>query len=158
MIRDFERYHGVVLRRLVVESDTPISINKHDSLGRINSFLIGISDVSTFVHIKHCAKRLPPWQFSFTREQISEVAELNSKFGYGWLIFVCGIDGLVSLSYEEFVNMVVLGSVGGATVRIDRSPRKQYRVSGKSREAFCVKPEGVFTVLIGATERGRIRC
>lgn len=155
MIRDFERYHGLVLRRLVIESDVPVSIKKQDSLGRINSFLI---DEFFFIHIKHCAKRLPPWQFSFTREQISEVGELNSRYGCGWLIFVCGIDGLVSLSYEEFVNMVVLGTVGGATIRVDRSPRKQYRVSGKSREAFCIKPEGISTVLIGAMERGRIRC
>lgn len=155
MIRDFERYHGVALRRLIVEASEPLTIMERDRWGRINSYLI---NNSITIHIKHCAKRLPPWQFSFTADQIKELGDMNDGLDLMWLIFICGGDGIVCLSYGEFVNLVVLGAVGGTSIRVDRSPKKCYRVSGKSQDICHVKAEGLLGILDSVARVEALEC
>jgi hypothetical protein len=155
MIRDFERYHGVVLRRLVVEAPRALVIKQSDIYGRINAYAI---NNGVFIYIKHCSKRLPPWQFNVTSEQVSEIRGLTEDPKYVWLALVCGIDGVVCLSYEEFINLAVLGRAGTATIRVDRSPRHRYRVSGKDFDIYHVKASGVSEVLNFAFEMEPTLC
>lgn len=144
MIRDFERYHGVVLRRLIIEAPRALVIKQSDVYGRIKAYAV---NDKAFIYIKHCSKRLPPWQFNVTSEQVSEIRGLTDDPKHVWMALVCGIDGVVCLSYEEFINLVVLGSSGTATIRVDRSPRQRYRVSGKDCDVHHVKASGVSEVL-----------
>src|SRR5579863_10543944 len=101
MIADFERYHGVALRSLIVAAQCQLTIEKWGEEGRVDSYLL---NSKTGVHIKHSAKRLPPWQFSFTDDQLQGLSELRTGSDALWFIFVCGQDGVVALADAELAE------------------------------------------------------
>jgi len=140
MIQEFERYHGIVLRSIIVCANRPIVIEQMDERGRINTYIIN-NEVA--VHIKHSAKRLPPWQFSFSVEHLEELQELARNARSVWLVLVCGPDGVVSLSLEEFVSIVEARPGGVTSIRVDRSRRGMYRVYGNSGQLSHAKPKGI---------------
>ena len=76
MTDEYEFYHGAVLRALIVESGLPIEIAVDDQLGRIDSFKI---NRSVAVHIKHSEKRMSPWQFTFSRDNVEELIGLDEN-------------------------------------------------------------------------------
>ena len=147
MIADFERYHGVVLRRLVVEASGPILIEKKDEAGRENSYVL---NGRVAVHIKHSSKRLTPWSFSFSIEQLREFVTLKRQAESVWLVLVCGPDGVVSLSLDEFVSITGSRPGGVASLRIDRGRREMYRVFGNEGELQNAKPRGVGPIVSAA--------
>ena len=75
MIGEFERYHGVALRTIVISARRPLVIQSCEQAGRIDSYRL---NMKTAVHIKHSAKRLPPWLFTFTFDEIQELVELRT--------------------------------------------------------------------------------
>jgi hypothetical protein len=76
MISEFERYHGVALRTIVVSTGKPVTIQRWEEVGRINSYRL---NMTTAVHIKHSTKRLPPWLFTFAGDEIRELVQLRTS-------------------------------------------------------------------------------
>lgn len=139
MIREFEKYHGVVLRELVVASGVAgVELRTEDHFGRVNSFLV---NNHVGLHIKHSGKRLPPWQFTFDYENCSELAELAGHTTTVVIALVCGIDGFVCVPHEEFLSMT---DDCGATafLRVDRDKRSMYRVHGNKPTEISPKARG----------------
>ena len=93
--------------------------------------------------IKHSSKRLPPWQFTFMKDQLDELSDLKAEADAVWLVLVCGSDGMVALSESEFGATV--GPIGAASpfVRVDRGPRTMYHVFGNAGRLAGAKPNGV---------------
>ena len=147
MIPEFERYHGVALRSIIVEAPGPIVIEKRDESGRVNSYIL---NGRIGVHIKHSAKRLPPWSFSFSIEQLREFVALKRQAESVWLLLVCGLDGIVTLSLEEFVSITGSRPGGVASLRVDRGRREMYRIYGNEAELAKAKPRGIAPVLLAA--------
>jgi hypothetical protein len=147
MIAEFERYHGVVLRRIVVEAPGPILMEKKDEAGRENSYVL---NGRVAIHIKHSSKRLPSWSFSFSIEQLREFVTLKRQADSVWLVLVCGTDGMVSLSLDEFVSITGSRPGGVASLRIDRGRREMYRVYGNEGELPNAKPRGVAPIVSAA--------
>ncbi len=50
MIQDYERYHGVALRSLIVEAPKSLTIKTCDEFGRLNSYLL---NDQIAVHLNH---------------------------------------------------------------------------------------------------------
>lgn len=151
MIAEYERYHGIVVRELVVRSSEPLSIGVSDDFGRVNSFcingLIGL-------HIKHCSKRLPPWRFTFNEENVSEIEGLKRKHPSAWVALVCGIDGVVCLSAAEFDEVSTPDEAGAVRfVRVDRDRNTMYRVFGNAGKLGGAKARGVAAVLLDVAAR-----
>ncbi len=144
MIAEFERYHGVALRSIIVSARRPVTIESWDEVGRIDSYRLNIR---TAVHIKHSAKRLAPWQFTFTDDELGELSDLRLGAASLWLVFVCGLDGLVALSDIEFAK--VAGPASGSTpfIRIDRDRRLMYRVFGNAGKLPGAKANGVEQII-----------
>lgn len=142
MIHDVERYHGVVLRALVVEAAKPLTVEARDSAGRVNTFFI---NERVLIHIKHSSKRLPPWQFTFTAEQLGELAAAKAVTERVWLVLVCGGDGLTTLPVREFEGLI--RDAGVAFLRVDRAPHKWYRITGSAKGVAESKPQGVAAVV-----------
>ena len=139
MIREFEKYHGVVLRELVVASGVAgIDLRTEDRFGRVNSFII---NENVGLHIKHSGKRLPPWQFTFDAENCSELADLADRTTTVLIALVCGIDGFVCVPHEDFLRMT---DDCGATafLRVDRDKRSMYRVNGNKPTEISPKARG----------------
>ncbi len=147
MIGNFEKYHGIALRAIIVSAPNTIGIATNDYMGRLNSYLL---NGTTAILIKHSAKRLPPWQFTFTAEQIEELTQLHDDANTAWLLLVCGMDGIVALSHAEFWQVV--GAVPTSTpfIRIDRDRRTMYRVFGNAGKLSAAKANGVAAVILDA--------
>jgi hypothetical protein len=147
MIAEYERYHGVVLRELIVTAPGPLVVEKKDEIGRVNSFCL---NGHTGLHIKHCSKRLPPWQFTFLDEHLEEIAMLERKCDNLWLALACGMDGIVSLSADEFRKITGASEDTTRFVRVDRDRRTMYRVFGNAGKLASAKARGISPVISDA--------
>src|SRR5215510_15363355 len=127
MFDEYEFYQGVVLRQLVVQASSSIIITPFEKQGRVNAFVVN-GKIGLF--IKHSAKRMPPWAFTFNLEQASDLLDLEAACHETFVVFVCGDDGLVTLDVGILHSIVSFNSTEHAWVRIDRPPRSQYSVSG----------------------------
>ena len=129
MIREFEYYHGVALRDVIVcARPDDLTVRLSDSRGRLNSYVV---NGTVGLHIKHRSSRVPPWQFGFAPDTIEELENLKLEAPVIWLALVCGEDGVVFLPEEDFLS-VNARNASGAYLRIDRDKRAMYRVSGSA--------------------------
>ena len=144
MITEVDRYHGVVLRLIVTNSDKPVSIGRCDTHGRLNSYSL---NESVGMYVKHSTKRLPPWNFSFTIDHLKELAELRSRYSSNWIFMACGLDGVVGITVSEFASVTAARAGGVASLRVDRAPRSMYRVFGNESPLQLAKPQGVGSML-----------
>ncbi|MEW6330343.1 MAG: hypothetical protein AB1560_02680 [Pseudomonadota bacterium] len=126
MIKEFERYHGVVFARILHSSKCMVSLQPYPTPG--NSSYVVNGNIG--IYIKYSGKRMSPWRFSFTREHQEEIKQMRDQLGKVFVVFVCGTDGVVSLSYNELKS--VLDDTHGDVewVSISRSARKMYLIKG----------------------------
>lgn len=143
MIAELDRYHGIVLRQLLVEHGNLLRIGVANRSGRVDAFRL---DGAAF-QIKHSSKRLSPWQFTYIQENLRELEELQQVFNPVWAILVCGQDGVVCLSLAELISIAQVGDGGAAWVRVSRSRNSMYHVSGGLGDLPRAKPRGVHPFL-----------
>ncbi|MXV16890.1 hypothetical protein [Hufsiella ginkgonis] len=126
MIKEFEFYHGAVMTRLIHGSKETLSIVPYPSVSNASYVVNG----NTGIYIKHSAKRMSPWRFSFQKEHQSELLQMNTQLAIVFLILVCGDDGIVTLSYNDL--KLILDDVHGEVewISASRNPRKEYTVKG----------------------------
>src|SRR4051812_49658228 len=129
MLDDYEFYQGVVLRQLVVENDYSLSVSFRPFVreGRINAFVM---NGRVGIYIKHSSKRMSPWRFTFTIEQAADLLDLEAKYPDSFMMFVCGDDGIVTLSLDDLHRIVDFQQTDNAWVSLTRPPRLQYTVAG----------------------------
>jgi hypothetical protein len=144
MIGDFEFYHGVAIRELIVSSRYPLKIEVCDDIRRVNTYRI---NDTIGIHIKHSSKRLPPWQFTYLEDNLAEIRRLVERCHNVWLIHVCGQDGIVALSYKEFCSVNPQGAETTSFIRVDRDRNTMYRVNGTAGKLARAKRRGLDYVL-----------
>ena len=147
MISEFEYYHGVVLRSMIVTSPSGLSIEVNDESGRVNNYII---NGRIGIHIKHSAKRLTPWQYSFSVAHLQEILELRRETESVWLVFVCGPDGVVAITLNEFSSITESRPGGVVPIRVDRGRNKMYRVMGNAGALPFTKARGVVPIVADA--------
>jgi hypothetical protein len=143
MISEFEKYHGAVLRGIVVGSGSA-QIACCDRGGRTNCFSI---NGRTGLHIKHSTSRLPPWLFTYNQPQIDELDHVVTQCGALWLAHVCGDDGVMALSYDEFRSINPPDLPTTKFIRVDKSRNTMYRVFGTGGELSRRKDRGVRAIV-----------
>jgi len=126
MIKEFERYHGVALARLVHGSKIPVSIEPYPS--KYNASYILNEKIGLYV--KYSKKRLSPWRFSFLKVHQDEIFQMKKLLKEVFIIFVCHDDGLVVLSFDELKTTLDEEYKEIEWVAIKRRPRQMYSVSG----------------------------
>lgn len=152
MLDDYEFYQGVVLRRLVIETDYSTSFRPFVREGRMNAFVV---NGRIGVYMKHSSKRMSPWRFTFTIEQAADLLDLEHKFPDSFVVFVCGTDGLVTLSFADLHTIVSFEESENAWVSISRPPRNQYEVAGNRGELKYKVSRGIG--VIPETLKARVR-
>lgn len=154
MLDDYEFYQGVVLRQLAVENDYSLSVSFRPFVreGRINAFVI---NGRVGVYIKHSSKRMSPWRFTFTIEQAADLLDLEHKYPDSFVVFVCGTDGLVTLSFADLHSIVSFQESENAWISISRPPRTQYELAGNRGELKYKVSRGIGQ--IPQTLRTRVR-
>jgi hypothetical protein len=143
VISELDRYHGVVLRKILVSCGAAVRVGVVDRSGRVDAFRV---EDAAF-QIKHSSKRLSPWQFTYVRENLLELSELRDQFQNVWVFLVCGQDGVVGLAYEELATILPLSEAGSTWIRVRRSRNSMYRVSGPLGDLGRAKPRGVQSFL-----------
>jgi hypothetical protein len=152
MLDDYEFYQGVVLRHLAIETDYSVSFRPFVREGRINAFVV---NGRVGVYMKHSSKRMSQWRFSFNIEQAADLLDLEHKFTDSFVVFVCGTDGLVTLSFADLHTIVSFQESENAWVSISRPPRTQYEIAGNRGELGNKVSRGIG--LITETLKARVR-
>jgi hypothetical protein len=144
MTDEYEFYHGAVLRALIVESGFPIEIAVDDKLGRVDSFKV---NKSVAIHIKHSEKRMSPWQFTFSRDNVEELIGLDEKYGSLFICLVCGTDGFLAVTPEEFLDITGPAKSDTYWIRVARPRNKMYEVSGNDGTLEYKKSRGITEIV-----------
>lgn len=154
MLDEYEFYQGVVLRQLAVENDYSMSVSFRPFVreGRVNAFVM---NGRVGVYMKHSSKRMSPWRFTFNIEQAADLLDLEHKFPDSFMVFVCGTDGLVTLSFADLHSIVSFQESENAWVSVSRPPRTQYELAGNRGELKYKVARGIG--LIPETLRTRVR-
>ena len=154
MIKEFEKYHGLVLSRMLHESKNHISIETYPSNDNASYIING----SIGLYIKYSKKRISPWRFTFMKEHQDEVLKMKKKFTEVFIVFVCHDDGIAALSYEEL--KIILDEVHEEVewVAIKRRRREKYSVSGHDGKLKFKIGENEFpSKIIGVTKNGDVK-
>lgn len=151
MFDEYEFYQGVVLRNIIVNADHSVMVRPFVREGRLSAFVIN-SRIGVFM--KHSAKRISPWRFTFSLEQVSDFLDLEGKYFDSFAVFICGRDGLVTLDAASLHQIFTFEDVEKAWVAIERKPRSQYSVWGNRAELPCKISNG--TALIHENIKLRI--
>ena len=144
MIDEYEFYHGAVLRNIIVESKIPVTIKVDDIKGRVDSFVI---NDRVAIYIKHSAKRLTPWQFTFSRDNVEELVELDRKYESLFVCLVCDSDGIVVLSPDEFLKITGPSNSEVYGIRLDRTKRSMYSAFGNDGKLEYKLARGVARIV-----------
>jgi hypothetical protein len=144
MLDEYEFYQGVVLRQLAVENSYSMSFRPFVRGGRINAFVV---NGRIGVYVKHSSKRMSPWRFSFNIDQAADLLDLEQKFPDSFAVFVCGDDGLVTLSFADLHTIVSFQESENAWVSASRPPRTQYELAGNRGELKYKVARGISLIL-----------
>ena len=86
------------------------------------------------VLIKFSTKRLSPWAFTFTGDQVEDLVSCLSKRRVT-VCFVCGRDGVAAIKGSEAMRLIGRSKIRGqVSVRVSRRRREQYEISGTGGE------------------------
>lgn len=149
MIPEYKLYHGVVLSELIDIATEDIVIGELREEGRLSSYIL---NRRIGLHVKHSASRLPPWQFTITKSNVLELTELSGVYPYVFIALVCGPDGVAVLSTKEIVSIIDWEATDQGWIRVDRSRKQRYSISGNRGNLSRKKPKGVQEVICALSE------
>ncbi|MEA2757415.1 MAG: hypothetical protein QOH65_28 [Methylobacteriaceae bacterium] len=144
MIADYKFYHGVVLAELVNVKIGSLSIDELSEDGRLSSYILS---GRVGLQIKHSTNRLHPWQFTFTKANISQLLALKQNYKSVFIVLVCCDDGMVTLTLDEVIEILATGQSEQAWIRVDRRRHEWYSVTGGAAELRGKRPQGVHAII-----------
>lgn len=128
---EYEQYHGIVLRALTVELAEGAHIKAYDPHGIVNCFLV---NGSVGLYIKHSSKRMTPWIFSFTEDNLTELQILQEGAELTFICLVCGQDGFLTISMVELECLSdKKQSDNSLNIHVKRRKGHMYTVGGRDR-------------------------
>ncbi len=133
MIRELERYHGAALARLVRSEDgAAVTLCLHEDYRSVYTL-----DNRVALYMKYSTSRLSPWTFGFKVEHQEEIAGLRDEFDETFVTLICGTDGIACLSGSEYQRVLDDDPRNGEWIRVARSARQKYAVSGSDGRGIC---------------------
>jgi hypothetical protein len=121
---DYSFFYGSALVRLVHDSRT-FGVKLYNGN---NCYLVNKKNI---IYLKHSAKRLSPWSFTFLPEHIAEITKICNQGKTIFTVLICNDDGICCLDYSELSQVIFFGNIGQTkSIRISRSPREKYAVTG----------------------------
>lgn len=135
MIGELERYHGVVLARLVRGLGNAGVDATVASCGRC-AYAV---DRRVALYVKYSTSRMSPWVFNFTRAHQAELIALCAEYRDVFVALVCGEDGVACLSSAELSRVLNEDHRTIEWVKLARRVRQKYTVTGSdNRRGFKV--------------------
>jgi hypothetical protein len=145
MTREFEFFHGLVFSRLIHSLDRKVTIARFPAASN-SSYVV---DEMIGLYIKHCAKRMTPWGFTFRQEHQAEIQQMRATLGAVFIVLVCNDDGLVCLAYGELMRIIDNEREPVGWVSAARRARQMYAVKGSNgslefKVGAAVFPQKIF--------------
>lgn len=124
-MQNFEFFHGAAVIKIVHSG----YFKTIESFGKSNSaYLI---DEKIGLYIKYSQKRMSPWVFTFDKEHIKEINEINDLLGNTFIILVCNDDGICCLNWKEFYTLISIDSSNYPKwIKASRRKNEKYSVCG----------------------------
>jgi hypothetical protein len=144
MIREYQFYHGALLHEIVVEAGCEIRIVLRDFHGRPDAYLI---NGKVGVLIKHSKARLTPWVFTFSEDHLLELQKLREVAKVCFVVLVCDEDGFVAVRDADLIGILAADRSTSVSVRVDRAPRKMYRISSSGNALDRKVAKGVHEII-----------
>ena len=83
--------------------------------------------------IKHSSKRMTPWIFGFTSDNLLELQLLIDASEKTFIALVCGFDGFLTLSNDELNDLAEQKNTENAlSIHVNRRKRHMYEVGGRN--------------------------
>ena len=140
MNKDFEKYHGLVILKIIRASKLLINFIKKNT----NSYII---DEKIGLYIKYSSKRMSPWTFTFRKEHQDEISCLKSQHHKIFICLVCHNDGVVCLSFKE-LKFILDHNHSDEWVRVSRRPGQKYSIHGSDGKLKNKKGNSEFPKII----------
>jgi len=144
MIPEYQFYHGALLHELIVEAAGELRIALRDFHGRPDAFVIN-GEVG--ILIKHSTARLTPWLFSFAKDHLLELRALREETRVCYAVLICDEDGFVCVRDSDLIAILASANAEAVSVRVDRRPRKMYRVSSSGNALDRKVAKGVGEIM-----------
>lgn len=141
MNKDFEKYHGLVLLKIIRAYQLPISFVTNSS----NSYVI---NDNIGIYIKHSKNRVSPWTFTFKKEHQDEISLLYNKYNTTFICLVCHNDGVVCLKFNELKIILDHNHDESEWVRVFRRHREKYSIHGSDGKMEYKKGNSEFPKII----------
>ena len=121
-------FHGTAIVRIVQDKRTfGIKLCSGNNTYLVNN--------SACIYIKHSSKRLSPWIFTFLPKHIKDIGKIGKDPLKTYIVLICNDDGICCLDFKEFSQLVFVGSSNQTKwIRVHRSPREKYTVTGSDGE------------------------
>jgi hypothetical protein len=139
MISEYKLYHGAALWELISRCPKGVTIRSIAGEGRTSVYVI---DDTKGLHLKHSTSRLRPWQFTFSRDAVDALVKMRRDLEHVFIALVCRTDGIVCLSLEEAISVLLPSESVQLWLRVDRRKHHHYSVSGPVGELRTKKPGG----------------
>ena len=140
MNKDLEKYHGLVVLKIIRATHLPISFTKQNS----NSYII---NKKFGLYIKYSSKRISPWTFTFRKEHQDEISLLKKQYSEVFICLVCHNDGVVCLTFKE-LKLLLDYNHTDEWVRVSRRPRSKYSIHGSDGQFKNKKGNNEFPRII----------
>lgn len=146
MIADYQVYHGAVLAELARHRRQGFVVRDVSKGRRLDTFLL---DERVAMFVKHCAARMHPWKFAFSRQAFADLEAFCGQNHYteGMCVFVCSFDGMVCISISDIRRILFPSDVQQLWIRVERKKRCLYEVRGPAGTLPSKKPAGLGDLL-----------
>ena len=124
-MQNFEFFHGAALIKIIHSGcfKTVEIFSKSNA-----AYLI---DEKIGLYIKYSQKRMPPWTFTFDKDHVREIKEINDLLGNVFIAFVCNDDGICCLDWKEFCTVISIDSKNYPKwIKTNRKKSEKYSVYG----------------------------
>lgn len=150
MTPEYQFYHGALLHEIIISSGRKISVELRDFHGRPDAYVL---EGEIGLLIKHSSSRLTPWIFTFAKDHVAELHALRLVTRVCFVGFVCHEDGFVCVRDTDLVTILTPTECDVASVRVDRPPRKMYRISSSGNELDGKLARGVEEIVVEIRRR-----
>lgn len=144
MTPNYQFYHGALLHEIIISAEREIRIVSRNFHGRPDAYVI---NRTVGLLIKYSSAQLTPWLFTFAKEHIAELLALRAETKVCFVALVCHDDGFVCVRNSQLMEILAPGESDVVSLRVDRRPRKMYRVSSSGNSLDGKLAKGVHNVV-----------
>ena len=122
-------FNGAAIVRIIRHEDyRGIHVFKKNE----NSYIVNDKSI---IYIKYSQKRLPPWNYTFIKEHVSDLVAMADEFDDVFIVLICNEDGICCLNWHEFNTVIsVENNQYPKWISVTRKKSEKYSIRGRDGE------------------------